>query len=41
MPIFDANQRISYLREFMVLFRPGDIVKFKPIRRDEYDQTVA
>jgi urea carboxylase len=24
----------------MVFFRPGDIVKFKPIGREEYDQTV-
>lgn len=40
MPIFDASQKTSYLRDFMVFFRPGDIVKFKPIGRDEYDQTV-
>ena len=24
----------------MILFRPGDIVKFRPIDRDEYDATV-
>ena len=41
MPIFDPEQKTSYLREFMVFFRPGDIVKFKPIGRDEYDHTVA
>lgn len=41
MPIYDPEQKVSYLRDFMVLFRPGDIVKFKPIGRDEYDQTVA
>ncbi len=40
MPIFDASQTTSYLRDFMVFFRPGDIVKFKPIGREEYDQTV-
>lgn len=40
MPIFDASQTTSYLRDFMVFFRPGDIVKFKPIGRDEYDHTV-
>lgn len=40
MPIFDPAQSASYLRESMVLFRPGDIVKFKPITRDEYDHTV-
>jgi urea carboxylase len=41
MPIYDPNQEISYLREFMVFFNPGDIVKFKPVGRDEYDQDVA
>lgn len=40
MPIFDATQTTSYLRDFMVFFRPGDIVKFKPIDRDAYDQAV-
>ncbi|MNL72484.1 hypothetical protein D3C87_1978020 [compost metagenome] len=40
MPIFDPTQTTSYLREFMVFFRPGDIVKFKPIGRDAYDQAV-
>ena len=41
MPIYDPNQEISYLRDFMVFFRPGDIVKWKPIDRDAYDATVA
>lgn len=40
MPIFDATQTTSYLRDFMVFFRPGDIVKFKPIGRDAYDLAV-
>ena len=40
MPIFDPTQTTSYLREFMVFFRPGDIVKFKPIDRNAYDQAV-
>jgi len=40
MPIFDPTQTTSYLRDFMVFFRPGDIVKFKPIDRDTYDQAV-
>ena len=40
MPIFDPEQKISYLRDFMVFFRPGDIVKFKPIGRDDYDRAV-
>ncbi len=41
MPIYDPEQKISYLRDFMCLFNPGDIVKWKPIGRDEYDQAVA
>lgn len=41
MPIFDPAQKTSYLRDFMVFFRPGDIVKFRPVNRDEYDETVA
>jgi urea carboxylase len=40
MPIYDPTQSTPYLREFMVFFRPGDIVKFKPIDRDTYDQAV-
>lgn len=38
MTIFDADQEVSYLQDFMVFFRPGDIVKFKPISREEYDR---
>jgi len=41
MPIYDPNQKISYLRDFMCLFRPGDIVKWKPIDRPAYDAAVA
>ena len=41
MPIYDPNQNISYLRDFMCLFKPGDMVKWKPIGRDEYDATLA
>ncbi len=40
-PIFDPAQRLSYLKELMVFFRPGDIVKWKPIDRAEYDRLVA
>lgn len=40
-PIYDPKQEISYLKDFMVLFRPGDIVKFKPINRQEYDAIVS
>jgi urea carboxylase len=41
MPIYDPNQKIKYLKDFMCLFKPGDIVKWKPIDREEYDHTVA
>ncbi len=41
MPIFDPEQKISYLQDFMVFFKPGDIVKWKPINRETYDQAVA
>lgn len=41
MPIYDPNQKISYLKDFMCLFKPGDIVKWKPIDRTQYDATVA
>ena len=40
MPIYDPNQAISYLKGFMIFFQPGDIVKFKPIGREAYDQAV-
>ncbi|WP_460275194.1 5-oxoprolinase subunit B family protein [Celeribacter sp. ULVN23_4] len=38
MTIFDPDQEVSYLKDFMVFFRPGDIVKWKPIGREEFDQ---
>ena len=41
LPIYDPTQTISYLRDDMILFRPGDIVKYRPIGREEYDAIVA
>ncbi len=41
MPIYDPGQKVSYLQDFMVFFKPGDIVKWKPIGRAEYDAAVA
>ena len=41
MPIYDPEQKVSYLRDFMVFFRPGDIVKWAPIDRAEYDRIIA
>ncbi len=40
-PIFDPAQHVAYLRDFMVFFRIGDIVQWKPISRDEYDRELA
>lgn len=41
MPIYDPEKRVSYLKDFMVFFKPGDIVKWKPIDRAEYDAIIA
>lgn len=41
MPIYDPKQEVSYLKDFMVFFKPGDIVKWKPIDEEAYDQIVA
>lgn len=41
MPIYDPEQKINYLKNFMVFFKPGDIVKWKPIDRAEYDRCIA
>ena len=40
-PIYDPAQKLPYLKEFMCFFRPGDIVKWKPISREEYDRDLA
>lgn len=40
MPIYDPAQKVNYLRDEMCLFKPGDIVKWKPVTRDEYDATI-
>jgi urea carboxylase len=40
-PIFDPEQKLPYLKNFMCFFKPGDIVKWKPITRQEYDRDLA
>jgi urea carboxylase len=40
MPIYDPKQEVSYLRDFMIFFSPGDIIKFKPVDRDGYDAAI-
>jgi len=37
VPIFDPAQRLADFSDFMVFFRPGDIVKFRPIDEPEYE----
>jgi urea carboxylase len=39
-PIYDPAQKLPYLKDFMVFFKPGDIVKWKPISREEYDRDI-
>ena len=41
MTIYDSSQQTSYLKDFMVFFKPGDIVKWKPINREKYDEILA
>jgi hypothetical protein len=39
-PIYDPQQQQPYLQESMVFFRAGDIVQFKPINRQTYDDYI-
>jgi len=41
MTIYDPRQEVSYLRDFLVFFKPGDIVKWRPIDRAEYDRILS
>lgn len=36
-PIFDPEQKLPDFDDFMILFRPGDIVKFTPVTQTEYE----
>ena len=40
-PIFDPAQSLEDFADFMVFFRPGDIVKFKPVNEAEYNAIQA
>jgi urea carboxylase len=40
-PIYDPTQTLPDFTEFMVFFRPGDIVRYAPIDRERYDAYVA
>ncbi|MET1034957.1 MAG: carboxyltransferase domain-containing protein [Arthrobacter sp.] len=35
-PIFDPSQALEDFRDFMVFFRPGDLVRFRPVDEEEY-----
>ncbi|WP_104180910.1 allophanate hydrolase subunit 1 [Arthrobacter sp. B0490] len=35
-PIFDPAQKLPDFSDFMIFFRPGDIVKFRPVDEDAY-----
>ena len=41
MPIYDPGQDLPDFADFVCFFRPGDIVKFKGIDRDTYDELEA
>lgn len=41
VPIFDPRQEVKHLRDSMVFFNPGDIVKFRSIERSEYDRILT
>ena len=41
VPIFDPRQEARHLRDSMVFFNPGDIVRFRSIERPEYDRILT
>ena len=41
VPIFDPRQEVKHLRDSMVFFNPGDIVKFRSIECSEYDRILT
>jgi urea carboxylase len=41
LPIYDPAQALPDFADFVCFFRPGDIVKFEPIERDQYDELQA
>lgn len=41
MPIYDPTGSVPHIDDSMIYFRPGDIVKHRPINREEYDTLQA
>ncbi|WP_434620153.1 5-oxoprolinase subunit B family protein [Arthrobacter sp. A5] len=37
-PIFDPAQKLPDFKSFMIFFKPGDIVKFRPVDKTEYER---
>ncbi|MDQ6740570.1 MAG: carboxyltransferase domain-containing protein, partial [Actinomycetota bacterium] len=37
-PIFDPAQKLPDFKSFMIFFKPGDIVKFRPVDKNEYER---
>lgn len=41
VPIFDPEQKLPDFSDFMIFFKPGDIVKFRAIDEQEYNDIIA
>lgn len=41
MPIYDPTGSVPHIDDSMIYFRPGDIVKHRPVNREEYDTLQA
>lgn len=41
VPIFDPEQKLDDFKDFMIFFKPGDIVKFRRIDETEYNSILA
>lgn len=39
-PIYEPAQQLADFKDFLVLFKPGDIVKFRPVDEAEYEDIV-
>ena len=39
-PIYEPAQQLADFKDFLVLFKPGDIVKFRPVDQAEYEDIV-
>ena len=41
MPIWDTEKRFDVFGGDIVLFQPGDRIKFVPVTQDDYEQAAA